>query len=190
MLTHADNDPSTASIRPASVRSEHVVQHQNVAVFPRKNYRFLCVSRANSFQGILINRRAVAIVCIAWWFPARRRQQRFAYFWRQTGNVEEMSLIKPNLFARLWMRRYSLADLARAQLVFALPFVFDTCLTAVSLDLRTICRLKNVPPRKIQRVAIVSHVHHVLFNEPISDSGIDRVENIAAVGNRSLTAFG
>ena len=101
-----------------------------------------------------------------------------------------MRLIKPDLFARVGMRRYSLADLPCSQLVFALPFVLDTCLAAESLDFRAICRLKDVLPRKIQRVTVVSHVHHVFFNESIPDCRIDRFEDIAAVGDRSLTAFG
>ena len=49
--------------------------------------------------------------------------------------------------------------------------------------------LKNVLPGKVQRLAVVAYVAHLLTGEALANHGFDIVEDLAAVGNRRFSAF-
>src|ERR1051325_11359967 len=100
--------------------------------------------------------------------------------------MKQVRLIEPNLLARVWMRGDRLTNLPRAQFIITLPLEFDLGAATVSLHLLTILCLKHVLPRKVERLAVISHVHHLLVCKPIPDSRVDQIENLATIGNRSL----
>src|SRR5437764_12880382 len=82
---------------------------------------------------------------------------------------------------------HRLTNLPRAQLV-AVPLNLHSRLPTIVFYFFATVRLKNFPPRKIERVVIVSDVHHLFANEFFFYRRINLREDSAAVGDRRFTS--
>src|SRR5690349_10843670 len=81
------------------------------------------------------------------------------------------------------MTRYSLTDLTRGQMVFALPFKIDTDFTAIRLDSRFILCLEKLLPANIESFNEVAHIHQLLLSHPVNNLRIQHLVCLAAINN-------
>src|SRR5215208_5844831 len=85
------------------------------------------------------------------------------------------------------MSRNGLAYLTSPQ-PGALPLKLNTCVTTIRLHLVRIAGLEDILPRQVQCCAVVAHIHHLLFDEALSNLRRNALEDDAAIGDWCFTA--
>lgn len=97
---------------------QHVVEHHHVPVLPGETAGAVVQDGTDMVQRLVLDGRTVAVEDMAGKFGLvlHYRKQAVAHRGRQVGDVEQVSLIEPDLLAGHGMAGHRLTDLAGAQL--------------------------------------------------------------------------
>src|SRR4051794_4236281 len=87
------------------------------------------------------------------------------------------------------MLRNCLSHLPRPQSIVVFPLKLDPSSTTTRLNFFFARGPENRLPGKSETIAEVTHVHHELISKTLPDFRRQKLEDLAAVGNRSLAAL-
>src|SRR5205807_2776434 len=142
-LTHGNEDLALADERPPRMLHEHVVESDEVCLFPRKLDTQLLEDFRDTLHRLVRDDAAVAEVDVPGHvLLGEQHPQRIARLRIEAGHVMQLNLVEPDLLSRPGMTRDAGSTLRDAQRVAVLPLALHPFLGAHALDLSTVLGLE------------------------------------------------
>src|ERR1051325_3583937 len=189
-FTHRDGDLAWSNVRLACVRSQHVVEHQDVARLPKKTDRRPLIRLRDRVYHLRLDWTSIAVINIPRIISfVEERHHRLPRRRLQKTDVMQLNLIEENHLASLRMHADRIAHLASSQPIIRLPLKLNPRTPAELFNHRTIVSSIEGTPTDINPIRVVAHVHHLALSETLDDRRIEPPVNFTAINNRRLASL-